>query len=212
MIVEDHNYFRETLCASLKEQGFPIIYEAINGKKALEQLNDVQPDIVIMDIRMPVMSGLEALRIIKQHYPNIKVIILTENNSKVYISESINIGADAFLKKNCDIEVLVSVIKDMGSKRSLVYENVQESVTISEGELNAKKIVTQRALTAKEAEILVKLCEGNSRKVMADHFNISERTVGFHIDNIYKKTKAKSLAGLIMYAIENGYILVSKSR
>ncbi len=207
MIVENHNDFRRTLCSSLKEEGFPIIYEALNGKQAIDDLKNIQPDIIILDIRMPVMNGIEALGIIKENYPGIKVIMLTGMDSKAYITKSIIIGADAFLMKNCGIEVLVSVIKNINSNKTFVYENNLRRIPVSE-ELNAKKIIEQRALSSKEAEILVTLCDGKSRKLMAAHFNISESTVGFHIGNIYKKTKAADLVGLVKYAIENGYVSI----
>ena len=136
---------------------------------------------------MPVMGGLEALKIVKQNYPRIKVIIFTGHNEDGYVIETLKSGADGFLLKNCDIELLVEVIGNLNKEKAFVYKNEQEPIINLGKKLNPDMIMGQRALTSKEAEILVRICNSKSREIIAQELKISIRTVAFHTYNIYKK-------------------------
>jgi two-component system response regulator DegU len=212
MLVEDHTAVRQALAAILKETDFSTIYEASNGKEAVDSLKETQPDIVIMDLDMPVMNGFEALRIIKEEYPAIKVIILSGHSDKGYVSQTLQSGADAFLPKQCSIEVLVDVIENVYNNMPFVYE---ESIGyfLPTYEKPALEVVKeQRSLTPEEIIVLTLICEGKNRKMISEELNMPIRTTAFHTDNIYRKTLLTNKVALLKYAVKHGYIsLVEKA-
>jgi DNA-binding NarL/FixJ family response regulator len=161
---------------------------------------------------MPVMNGFEALTIIKQNYPAIKVIILSGHSDKGYISQTLQMGADAFLPKQCSIEVLVEVIENVYNDKPFVYEEAMGSVLPTYDKNPGLELIKdQRALTSKEIEVLTAICEGKSRKDIADELTITTRTVTFHTENIYKKTLLTNKIALLKYALKHGYVSLSEN-
>ncbi len=212
LVVEDHTAVRQALVTILKEVDFPTVYEASNGKEAVDSLKDIQPDVIIMDLDMPVMNGFEALSIVKQNYPAIKVIILSGHSDKGYISQTLQMGADAFLPKQCSIEVLVEVIENVYNDKPFVYEEAMGSVLPTYDKNPGLELIKdQRALTSKEIEVLTAICEGKSRKDIAEELDITTRTVTFHTENIYKKTLLTNKIALLKYALKNGYVSLSEN-
>jgi DNA-binding NarL/FixJ family response regulator len=211
MLVEDHTAVRQALAAILKESDFSTIYEASNGKEAVDSLKETQPDIVIMDLDMPVMNGFEALRIIKEEYPSIKVIILSGHSDKGYVSQTLQSGADAFLPKQCSIEVLVDVIENVYNNRPFVYEESIGYFLPTYPASPALEVVKeQRSLTPEEITVLMLICEGKSRKIISEELNMPIRTAAFHTDNIYKKTLLTNKVALLKYAVKHGYISLAE--
>lgn len=206
LIVEDHLMLRQGLISLLKQFDFQIIYEAENGKLAIDLLKDIEPDVILMDIQMPVMNGIEALTIIKRSYPSIKIIMLTGLYDNVYITETMARGADVYLPKNCNIEELVSAIYTISKNERFVYENIRELVSDQLEDTNPTVLIAQQALTKKEIEVLLGICKGESRKTMAEKFKITTRTVRYHTYNIQKKTQFSDRFDLIQYAMNNGYL------
>lgn len=212
LVVEDHTAVRQALVTILNDVDFPTVHEASNGKEAVDSLKDIQPDVIIMDLDMPVMNGFEALSIIKQNYPAMKVIILSSHADKGYINQTLQMGADAFLPKQCSIEVLVEVIENVYNNKPFVYEEAMGSVLPTYGKGPALELVKeQRALTSKEVEVLTSICEGKSRKDIAEELDITTRTVTFHTENIYKKTLLTNKIALLKYAIKNGYVSLAEN-
>jgi NarL family two-component system response regulator YdfI len=206
LIVEDHLMLRQGLTSLLKQYDFQIIYEAENGKLAIDLLNYIEPDVILMDIQMPVMNGIEALKIIKRTYPSIKIIMLTGLYDDLYISETTARGADVYLPKNCHIEELVSAIKTIHKNEPFVYATIREPLPSPMQGISPAVMIAQEALTNKEIEILLGICKGESRKMMAERFKITTRTVRYHTYNVYRKTQFSDQIGLINYAVANGYI------
>lgn len=212
MIVDDHNSFRQGIIALLKEYNFQVFYQASNGRKALDMLKETEPDVILLDLNMPVMNGFETLQLIKRAHPSIKTIVLTGHYDNVSKDECLKQGADAFLAKNCDIEDLILVINTITqSDQSINYLNeVNRGLGIdkimNESNPDTDLIIEQKALTTKEVEVLIALCDGKSRKAIADELNVTPRTITFHIDNIYKKAKITTVVDLLKYAVKNGYI------
>lgn len=205
MLIEDHQMLRQGLISLLKEFDFYTIYEAENGKQALELLKEVQADVILLDIDMPVMNGLDTLKIIKQKYPITKVIVLTGYNS--FAAEVLKLGADIYLPKNCSIDNLVSAINTLDKNLKDLYPNTNK-VHFIRSNASRDFLVSQRRLTDKEVEVLKLFCQGKTRKETAHLFNVSSRTIRFHLDNIHKKTNTSNKADLILYAVRNGYISV----
>lgn len=212
MLVEDHAAVRQALSGVLQDMEFPVVHEASNGKEAVDALEKTAPDVVIMDLDMPVMNGFEALTIIKQNYPSIKVIILSGHSDKGYINQTLKSGADAFLPKQCSIEILIDVIENVYNNKPFVYEEAMgSSLPTYDRNPSLDLVKEQRALTSKEIEVLASMCEGKSRKAIADELQITTRTVTFHTENIYRKTLLTNKIALLKYAVKNGYISLAEN-
>ncbi len=207
MIVDDHTSVRQTIASYLKEFNFQTIYQASNGKEAIALLKDRQPDVVLMDIEMPLMNGLEALQIIKQDYPAIKVIMLSGHCDNVYVTETMKNGADAFLPKHCSMEVLMTVINDVYENKPFIFEKaIDTPLPTYIQKPDPEILMGQRSLTSEEVEILIALCEGKTMKTIAEECNMPLKTISSHTDNIYKKTFLTTKIALVKYAVKNGYI------
>jgi DNA-binding NarL/FixJ family response regulator len=212
LIVDDHTAVRQALSSILKDLDFSTVHEASNGKEAVESLQKIQPDVILMDLDMPVMNGFEALTIIKQNYPSVKVVILSGHSGKGYVTQTLQLGADAFLPKQCSIEVLVEVIENVYNNKPFVYEEAMGSVLPTYEKVEGLDLIKeQRALTPSEIAVLVSICEGKSRQMIADELKITKRTVTFHTENIYKKTLLTNKIALLKYAVKNGYISLSEN-
>lgn len=208
-IAEDHQLFRQGVIAMLRdESSINVLFEAENGKDLLDKLRFHTPDVVLMDIRMPVMGGRQALDIIRDQFPQIKVIILSMHNSEAYISDFIAAGASSFLPKNCEIKTIIDAIHAVHEQGYYYDDRVSKSV-VSEL-VKTKKLDHQHTdylqLTEREIDILRLLCDEKSVVEISSKLSISTRTVEWHKKNIFEKTGAKNLAGLALYAIRHGII------
>jgi DNA-binding NarL/FixJ family response regulator len=182
--------------------------EARNGAEALETLDLLKTDLVLMDIDMPVMNGLEATKKIKEKHPEIKVIILSMHNEGSLVKKLISCGADGYILKNSDREELISAIQKVnkGSK----YFSHEVTLSLAELDSNASSDPGKDSfihdLTEREIEILKLIAEGYSNKEIGEQLFISYRTVDTHRTNLMKKIGVNNIAGLIRYAIKRGFI------
>ncbi|HEX3009989.1 MAG TPA: response regulator transcription factor [Bacteroidales bacterium] len=206
MIVDDHSLFRNGLKILLTTSGhFNVIAEAENGKDFLDLLPHFQPDIVLMDIDMPVLDGIEATKEALVKYPNLKVITLSMFGEEEYYYKMIEAGVKGFLLKNSDINEVKNALITVwqGGKyfsQELLYNVVKNiRTTHKEQELS-------EALSEREIEVLVQICNGLSNNEIADNLHISKRTVDKHRANLLDKTNSKNTAHLVMFAIKNKLI------
>ena len=206
IIVDDHNLFRNGLKILLTTSGhFNVVAEAENGKEFLDLLSHIQPDIVLMDIDMPVLDGIEATKEALKRYPNLKVITLSMFGEEEYYYKMIEAGVKGFLLKNSDINevknALITVYQ--GGKyfsQELLY-NVVKNIHSSHKEQELSE-----ALSDREIEVLIQICNGLSNNEIADNLHISKRTVDKHRANLLDKTNSKNTAHLVMFAIKNKLI------
>lgn len=207
MIVDDHTAVRQAFSSILQESGFEVIREASNGREAVDALAEIRPDVVLMDLDMPIMNGFEALALMKANYPGLKVVILSGHSDKAYITHTLKSGADAFLPKQCSIEVVVDVIESVHNNQPFVYEDaVGFSLPTYHQNAAPEPLLEPRALSPDEVRILVMICEGMNRVDIASKLNTTVRNIAFHTDNIYKKTALSNKVALLKYAIRQGYI------
>lgn len=204
-IVDDHILFRQGLLSLIKEfDELKVIFEASNGKELIEQLKLKQPDVILLDLAMPLMDGAEATSIIKQRYPEIKIIILTIHNEDGLIIDLIERGANGFLCKDSDIEIVVDAIYNVIENEH--YFNDRISKTLMQKLSSTKKISpfykTSR-LTDKETEIIKLICKELTNKEIADLLCLSSRTIEVYRSKILEKTGVKNTAGIVLYAIKN---------
>lgn len=207
IIVDDHSLFRNGLKILLTTSGhFNVIAEAENGREFIDLLDHkITPDIVLMDIDMPILDGIEATKEALKKYPGLKVITLSMFGEEEYYYKMIEAGVKGFLLKNSDINEVKNAIVTVyqGGKyfsQELLY-NVVKNIRSSHKEQELTE-----ALSEREIEVLIQICNGFSNNEIADNLHISKRTVDKHRANLLDKTNSKNTAHLVMYAIKNKLI------
>lgn len=207
-IVDDHEFFRNGLKMVVNRLKYAkVIGEAADGKEFLELLAKEEPDIVLIDIQMPHMNGIEATRLALEEFPDLKVVALTMFDDEEYVQSMIDAGAKGFLLKNITKDVLDQALQAIQSGKNYYSPELFDFFT--------KKVVSEPRpedeevqLTRREKEILQLICDGLSNKEIADKLFISERTVVGHKSNLLAKTNCKSSVGLLSYAIRNKLVEV----
>lgn len=207
-IADDHALFRAGVRTSLMgRKDVELIAEADNGMQLLNLLKHIEPDVVLLDIQMPIMDGIQTLPEIRKLYPHIKVIILSMHNDHSMISKLMEIGANSYLTKNSDSENIYQAIKTCYEQE--FYFNELTNKALLSG-LRTKRTEPgspqEINLSDKEVTILKLMCEEKTTKEIADIVEISPRTVEAIRDKLKTKTGAKSMAGLVMYALKSGII------
>ncbi len=209
IIADDHALFRAGVKTALSlKKDIRIIGEADNGQQLLHLLKHLQPDVILLDIQMPIMDGITTLPEIKKLYPDIRIIMLTMHNDHSMISRLMELGANAYLTKNSDSEVIYEAIRTCYTNE--YYFNDLTNKALLDG-LRTKRNADTFApaevkLSDKEKHILKLMCEEKSTKEIADMVDLSPRTVEAIRDKLKSKTGVKSMAGLVIYAIKSGII------
>ena len=206
-LVDDEILFRKGISFLLqREENIEIIFEASNGDELISQLNEreIKPDIIIMDLKMPVLNGVEATKIIKKIFPDIKIIALTSYDTKSFIANMIQVGAVAYLIKNTTPKDLIHTINEVAKKGFYYNENVLKTIqeTIVSPK-NARGGLETSFLSPREIEILQLICQQKTTAEIAEHLFLSPRTIEGHRNNLLLKTESRNIAGLVVYAIQN---------
>jgi len=210
MIAEDQGLIRHSLAALLSAvDGFQIVGLAANGEELLKQLELVKPDVILMDIKMPKMNGIEVTKTIDEKMPWVKVIALSGFDHPVYIKEMLKNGAKGFISKNCSIEELCEAIRMVNSGAQYFCKTISSIVfhdftqTFSE---NGNSLIY--SLTPREIEVIKMLASGMVTKEIANAMFISDKTVERHKSNLLKKLQVKNSAHLIKLAVEKGILII----
>lgn len=209
IIVDDHHLVVQgiqQLLSSSKE--FKVVGSAYNGREALELLKKVQADVVLMDIHMPDMDGIEATKRIKDKYPNIYVIALTMSSESKEIKSMIRAGASGYLLKNTEQDVLMEAIEIVNKGQDYFPEEIVSILINSfrEPEVSDTNKRLSSDLTDREVEILKLLANENTMREIGEKLFLSEQTVHTHRKNLMRKLGAKNAVGLVRYAIESGIV------
>jgi len=202
LLVDDHQIIIDGLKSLLKNSDeIIVVAEANNGREALRILDILGIDVILMDIDMPVLNGIDTLKEIGKQSFGVKVIILSMHNEAGMIKSLINIGANGYLLKICAQEELIDAIRKVASGQSYFSTDVTLSL------LNpAQNSQQTELLTDRETEIIKLIAEGFSNKEIGNQLFISHRTVDTHRTNLMKKLDVSNIAGLISYAIRNGIV------
>ena len=203
LLTDDHQIIIDGLKSLLNNQEeINVAAHANNGREAIRILGLLSIDVLLMDIDMPVMNGIDALKEIRKSYPNVKVIILSMHNEAGMIKNLIEMGANGYLLKSCSQSELINAIKKVASGQSYFSTDV----TLALLKPSANQGQPNELLTERETEILKLIAGGFSNKEIGDQLFISHRTVDTHRTNLMKKLDVNNIAGLISYAIRNGIV------
>jgi DNA-binding NarL/FixJ family response regulator len=207
-IADDHALFRTGVKTSLSiRKDIQMVAEAENGMQLLNLLKHIKPDVVLLDIQMPIMDGLTTLPEIKKLYPDVKVIMLSMHNDHSMITRMMEIGANSYLTKDSDSETIYQAIRTCYTED--FFFNDLTNKALLNGLRNKRAPEPEPAevnLSEKEITILKLMCEEKSTKEIADLVDLSPRTVEAIRDKLKSKTGAKSMAGLVLYAIKAGIV------
>jgi DNA-binding NarL/FixJ family response regulator len=211
LLADDHDVVRKGLKMLLEnEPNITIIGEASNGLQAIDKVAVLKPDVVILDLTMPEMGGLEATKIISEKYGSVKILIFSMHNNSDYIVKSVENGALGYLLKDSPKEEILKAINtvSIGKKyfppaisEMIIDELLSKTKKIKKEEKNDATANIYNLITAKEKEILSYIIEGKISREIAERMNISSRTVDNHRANMMKKTNAKNTADLVKMAI-----------
>ena len=202
MLVDDHVLVRDGIKALLENKNtFEVIAEASNGKEALDSLPIYQPDLLIVDIRMPEMNGNELITIVSKQYPTIKTLILSMHDAQEYVLESIEAGADGYMLKGASKPEFLKALETIstggkyfsGDISSILLNGLKHKDTSTSSKKDVENIFN---LTKREKQVLSIIVKGKSNKEIAEELNVSKRTAEVHRFNLMKKLKVKNLMEL----------------
>ena len=211
LVVDDHTIVRDGICALLGLAGdIEVVGEAANGKEALEMVGKLTPDVVLMDIAMPIMDGLEATRRIRKEFPGIKVLALTQYDDREYVFPAIEGGACGFISKTAASSELASGIRSVHRGDSFLSPSIAKLLVedYREGASMRKSHDHYEQLTDREREILKLLAEGHTTQEIADMLVISPKTVEGHKTNLMAKLDIHNRTELVKYALRKGIITI----
>ncbi|PTX63120.1 LuxR family two component transcriptional regulator [Kordia periserrulae] len=214
-IADDEALFRAGMSFILtRVKNFEIIFEAENGADLLEKLKIApeKPDVILMDLKMPSLNGVESTKILQKEYPEIKVIAVTSYDGKSFITNMIDVGASSYLLKNTSPKVVVHTINEVYDKGFYYDERVLKIIhenLLSAKSKRIKSDLDNNLLTKREKEILELICNQYTTNEIADKLFISPRTVEGHRNNLLLKTESKNVAGLVIYGIQKKLIELS---
>lgn len=204
LIADDNRLFRDILAIRFREiSDIEVVAKAADGLEVLEKVGSVQPDIVLMDIRMPGMNGIETTQVLSKDHPEIKVIALTTFNETVYIKGMIEAKARGYILKDSTFEQLVEAIRQVYAGKKFFSPDIEGIILEDYLMRNTEK---PKKLTERESKVLKLLAEGRSTKEISKELFISIKTVGTHKQNIYGKLCIDNMAQLMNFAIKNGVV------
>ena len=212
LIVDDHPLLRQGLTRLLElEQDIKVVGQAENGEEALAVVEKLQPDVILLDINMPGMNGIETTRILREQYPNVHVLALTIHDDESYVSEMIRSGAQGYLLKDAEPSRVIQAIRRVFSGESVYPSSLMEKVMehyhqmeVEYGKIQNTATLEELQLTARELEVLQCIVEGMSNKEIAGTLFISEKTVKNHITNLLRKLEVEDRTQAAVYAVSRG--------
>ena len=219
LIVDDHPLFRQGVRWTLESQtNFEIVGEAADGLAAIRMADQLAPDLVLVDINLPGMNGLEVARVIKRHQPQVGIVVLTVYEDDEQLFNAIKVGAAAYSRKDIGPEELANMIREVAAGKYLINDYVlsrpfvasrvlDQFRELAAGEHDGESLFAP--LTSREVEILDCIARGNSNKEIARILSISDQTVKNHITSILRKLAVNDRTQAVIYALRHGWIKMS---
>ncbi|GEN87143.1 response regulator transcription factor [Oceanobacillus sp. FSL W8-0428] len=220
VLIDDHKLFREGVKRILEfESAFKVVAEGDDGSEAANLVRDNNPDVVLMDINMPKINGVQATADLIRQFPNTKIIILSIHDDENYVTHALKTGAQGYLLKEMDAEALVEAIKVVSSGGSYLHPRITHNLvkeyrrlarenTSSLANRNVEHRKPLHLLTRRECQVLQLLAEGKSNRAVAESLYISEKTVKNHVSNILQKMNVNDRTQAVVCAIRKGWVEV----
>lgn len=217
LIADDHRVVREGLMAILRERDdLDVVGEARDGQEAVEKARELSPDVILMDVSMPRMSGVEAARAIKRESPHIGIVALTMYDEEKYIFDLVRAGATGYLLKDSDSSQIIAAIRSISKGESLIHPSVASKIlaefSLLSGGKGKKQARTEHDLTEREITVLRLVAEGKTNKEVANDLDLSEKTVKNHVRNIFHKLHVYDRTQAAILAIRKGLIELDPKR
>ena len=210
LIVDDHTLFRAGIRALLEQDpDIEVVGEANNGRDAIRAVGQLTPHLVLMDLSMPVMNGMEAMTEIRLRYPNVRLLVMTLHKAEDYIHASLKAGADGYILKDATQEELRVAIRSVLLGKTYLSMDVSGKVVsgyLGGGKSSGAPSVYD-SLTHREREVLKLVAEGKSNRLIAEFLNLSMKTIEKHRSNLMSKLDLHNASGLTAYAIEKGLVI-----
>ncbi|MEO7043674.1 MAG: response regulator transcription factor [Ferruginibacter sp.] len=207
IVADDHQIFRDGFKSVLKNQDkIVLVGEAANGFELLSQIEKTMPDVILTDIKMPAMGGIEVTKIISKRFPDIGVIALTTFNDDHFIIDMLEAGAKGFILKDTPNDEILKAIETVHEKNSYycATTHTKLSAILNENIYNNKTGLRKFTFSEREKDIIRFICRGFSNKEISEKMNVSKRTVEGHRDRIMLKTDTQNIAGIVTFAIRHG--------
>ena len=206
LLVDDHTLFRSGIRLLLQRNPeFEIVGEASDGLEGVKRAKQLRPDVVLMDLNMAGLSGLEAMQLIVEDMPQVAVLMLTVSEEAEDLSTALKNGARGYLLKNIEADYLTLAIKKAAAGESVIAESMTEKLIMQfRHGMNPPTAPVKEKLTTRERETMVCVARGESNKEIARTLNVAESTVKIHVQNILKKLSLSSRVQIAVYAVERG--------
>lgn len=206
LIADDHSMVRQGFKQILElENDMVVVAQASNGEEAIDLAIKIKPDVILMDINMPGMNGMQAIKELKKLDKHLKIIVVTIHQDKAYLFETLKLGASGFIQKDADASVLIDAIRKVYRGESYVQPNMTNVLVKEFTRVTSYDKIKrpENKLTDRETEVLELIAEGMLNKEIAKKLYISEKTVKNHVSNIFKKLKVSDRTQAAIYAIKN---------
>lgn len=213
-IADDHSLFRQGMRNLLNNiPGIFVVMEAKNGQELVENIPEFSPDVILMDLEMPVMNGLEATKYIKRNYPQLKVVVLTMHDEELYVRNLMHMGANGYLLKNSEPEEVEKAIRVVSTEdyyygeflNNMMRSHLTGKAVVGPQVAHSERFNVNINLTDREIEVLKLICAGLTNVEIGDKLCISNRTVDGHRTRLMDKIGARNVTGLVVYAVRFGY-------
>ena len=206
MLADDHRMLREGLSRSMREQGFDIVGEAGDGAEAVALALVVRPDVILMDVTMPEIDGVEACRQVRAQLPDTKVVMLTMHADQGVLTSAIRAGATGYLVKDCSTEEIASAVRMAAGGETALSPQLAASMLNEVRRWDQPHKEEERVVTKREEEVLQLIADGCSTPEVAEKLYISQKTVKNHLASIYQKLDARDRTQAVLQAVRMGIV------
>ena len=204
LIADDHSIVREGLKQLLElEEDFEVVGQASNGVETIEKVEELKPDVLLLDINMPIMNGIKALKKLKEDGIDTRVVILTIHEDREYLLETMQIGASGYILKDSDSASFFKAIRDAYIGESYIQPKLAADLIKEFNKPRGARVKNENELTQREYEVIVLIADGLNNKDIADRLFISEKTVKNHVSNIFRKINVSDRTQAAIYAYKN---------
>lgn len=208
LIADDHPLFRDGVAALLRARGYDVVGEANDGLEALEKARELNPDLVLMDINMPHLDGLDATRVLMTENPNARVVMLTVSDGEENLFEAIKSGAEGYLLKSTETDTFFAMIDGASEGQAPISRQLAGKILreFAHKLSSDKKEEERETLSDREKQVLSLVAEGLINRDIATRLGLSENTIKYHLKNILQKLHMRNRAQAVAYAMQSGLL------